>query len=370
MEFEKEMQESNVKNLFPNFQGIISQCKKMQDIFAVVDKVAATDTTVLILGESGTGKELVAKALHTLSGRKGNLVPVNCAAIPEEILESELFGHEKGAFTGAVSSKLGRFQLADNGTIFLDEIGEMSTKLQAKLLRVLQDGKVDAVGATKSTNVNVRVIAATNKDLKELVKEGKFREDLYYRLQVVPIDLPSLKNRQGDINILVDYFIKYFSCKFKKDVKITDTARNALCSYSWPGNIRELENLSERLVVLSDNEMISESDLPSYIFDGQEDGLFSQDILSDIPETGIDFNEYISNIENKLISCALRKTNGNKKAAAELLKLNRTTLVEKIKKKNLSECIQKEVVSINERPNFGTNFEDTTASLSRPFQGF
>lgn len=372
-----ELQNNNIISEFPNFEGIISSCKEMQSIFEIVKKVSKTDTTILVLGESGTGKELIAKALHNLSKRQGRLVPVNCAAIPEEILESELFGHEKGAFTGAINKKQGRFELADNGTIFLDEIGEMSTKLQAKLLRVLQDGKIDPVGSTKSIDVNVRVVAATNKDLKELVNQGRFREDLYYRLQVVPIELPALRLRQNDISLLANYFISHFAEKFKKDVKINDNTLQVLSSYNWPGNVRELENLSERLVVLSDSNEICLSDLPSYISNCQNDNTLQSDyILSEIPESGIDFNGYISKIEDKLIESALRRTNGNKKAAAELLKLNRTTLVEKIKKKNLTglqskiEVEQDSIASIrpNFNDNFGTNLDNNSVGFSRSFQ--
>ncbi len=360
---------NSLNQQFPNFQGIISQCKEMQSIFGIVGKVAKTNTTVLISGESGTGKELIAKSLHTLSGRAGRLVPVNCAAIPEEILESELFGHEKGAFTGAISSKLGRFQIADKGTIFLDEIGEMSAKLQAKLLRVLQDGTIDPVGSTKSIHVDVRVIAATNKDLREAVKEGNFREDLFYRLQVVPIELPALRERCDDISLLTEYFLEHFSEKFSKEIKISENAIKALNSYNWPGNIRELENLAERLVVLSDSNKIDTQDLPSYILKDQSFTM-STNIPEEIPDNGFDFNDFISRMEDKIITSALRKTHGNKKAAAELLNLNRTTLVEKIKKKNLSlsSMIEKDDSSNNERPNFGINFEDTPVSFSRSMQ--
>ncbi|MGI6680619.1 MAG: sigma-54 interaction domain-containing protein [Bdellovibrionota bacterium] len=370
------LKDFNLLKNFQNFEGIISNCKEMQDIFKVIEKVSKTDTTILILGESGTGKELIAKAIHTLSKRTGRLVPVNCAAIPEEILESELFGHEKGAFTGAISNKLGRFELANNGTIFLDEIGEMSPKLQAKLLRVLQDGKVDPVGSTKSIDVNIRVVAATNQDLKELVKEGRFREDLYYRLQVVPIELPALRERNNDISLLAEYFVSYFADKFSKEIKIKENAIKALNCYNWPGNVRELENLSERLVVLADNDEIDITDLPSYILSKENQNLIKSDyIINDIPNEGLDFNSYISNIEDNLIKSALNKTKGNKKAAAELLKLNRTTLVEKIKKKNITystkkenikkenirkENIEKENIEketkTNIRPNFGTDF--------------
>jgi transcriptional regulator with GAF, ATPase, and Fis domain len=235
-------------------------------ILGVVEKVARTRSTVLVLGESGTGKELIARAIHALSGRTGKLVPVNCGAIPEDILESELFGHEKGAFTGAVSSRVGRFQLADNGTIFLDEIGEMSPKLQVKLLRVLQERKVDPVGSTRSVDVDVRVIAATNKDLAEEVKAGRFREDLYYRLQVVPVTLPPLRDRDGDVELLARHFLDRQAADLNRpDLSFTGEALRVLSSYQWPGNIRELENLIERAAILSETDEIQASQLPEYL---------------------------------------------------------------------------------------------------------
>jgi len=322
----------------------------MQKIFGVIEKVARTRSTVLVLGESGTGKELIAKAVHALSGRAGRLVPVNCGAIPEDILESELFGHEKGAFTGAVSSRVGRFQLADNGTIFLDEIGEMSPKLQVKLLRVLQERKVDPVGSTRSIDVDVRVVAATNKDLAEEVKAGRFREDLFYRLQVVPVTLPALRDRQGDVEILAQHFLQHHAeGSNRPGMFFSDDALRMLSSYNWPGNIRELENLVERIAILSDSDTIGTDQIPDFIRGVQYPTLPQlEDFV--LPSLGVDFNALVDDYENKLIATALSQTGGNKKAAAKLLGLNRTTLVEKIKKKGLEARI--EVTSIIEDPSF------------------
>jgi len=320
-----------------SFAGIISQCSKMQRVFAIIEKVAKIDATVLILGETGTGKELVARAIHKLSGRKGNLVPVNCGAIPEDILESELFGHERGAFTGAISSRIGRFQLADGGTIFLDEIGEMSPKLQVKLLRVLQEMKIEPVGSVKSIDVNVRVIAATNKDLWEEVRAGRFREDLFYRLQVVPVVLPPLRERGEDLRILSRWFMAracaHIGCPPKD---FSECAWQELTRYHWPGNVRELENLIERLAILSETNVVRAQDIPAHIRASAPGRCRIIESGEDLPSEGVDFNLLVEEYENRLIKMALLKTSGNKKAAAKLLRLNRTTLVEKIKKKNLS----------------------------------
>ena len=323
-----------------SFSGIISGCPEMHKIFGVVEKVARTRSTVLILGESGTGKELIAKAIHSMSGRTGRLVPVNCGAIPEDILESELFGHEKGAFTGAIASRIGRFQLADSGTIFLDEIGEMSPKLQVKLLRVLQERKVDPVGSTRSIDVDVRVIAATNKDLAEEVKAGRFREDLYYRLQVVPVTLPSLREREGDVELLARHFLKRHAHDLSRpDLAFSDDSIRILSSYMWPGNIRELENIVERVAILSEQDDIQPENLPDFIQNTPR--VSSTDMIElDIPPYGIDFNALVGEYKSRLIETALKRTGGNKRAAAELLKLNRTTLVEMIKKKGLESRIE------------------------------
>ncbi|NMC64389.1 MAG: sigma-54-dependent Fis family transcriptional regulator [SAR324 cluster bacterium] len=320
-----------------SFAGIVSEAPAMKRVFNLVQRVAKSGSTALLLGESGTGKELIARAIHKLSGRIGKLVPVNCAAIPEEILESELFGHEKGSFTGAVSSRIGRFQMADGGTIFLDEIGEMSPKLQVKLLRVLQEKIVEPVGSTRSVNVDVRVVAATNKDLRKEVREGRFREDLYYRLQVVPIEIPPLRDRGSDIVLLANYFIEKTCTSFKQPpIRLGQGVKECFLNYAWPGNVRELENLIERLAVLCDGEEISINDLPDYMIESKN-VLPSLDAPQDIPPEGIDFNQLVNDFEVRLITMAMSKTNGNKKAAAQLLRLNRTTLVEKIKKKSLDD---------------------------------
>ena len=323
-----------------SFAGIISECPEMRRIFSIVEKVAATDSTVLVQGESGTGKELIAKAVHRLSARSGKLVPVNCAAIPEELLESELFGHEKGAFTGATQARIGRFQMADKGTIFLDEIGEMSPKLQVKLLRVLQDHKVEPVGSTRSIDVDVRVIAATNKDLRAEVKAGRFREDLFYRLQVVPVVLPPLRVRGNDIMLLFRYFLEK-SCSHmgRPLLRIEADAERMICGYAWVGNVRELENMVERLAILADGDSLCAADLPEYMAEkGGDTNLFESELV--FPADGLDFNSLVDQFENRLINLALSRTHGNKKAAARLLNLNRTTLVEKIKKKGLESEIE------------------------------
>lgn len=318
-----------------SFSGIISESQVMHKVFALIDKVAKTSATVLVLGESGTGKELVARAIHKLSARKGKLVPVNCGAIPEDILESELFGHEKGAFTGAVANRIGRFQMAEGGTIFLDEIGEMSPKLQVKLLRVLQDRVVEPVGSTRSVEVNVRVIAATNKDLREEVKAGRFREDLYYRLQVVPVQLPALRERGNDVAVLARHFINRTCTSMgRSSIEFSPEVEARFHNYSWPGNVRELENLMERMAVLAEGNTLTVHDLPDYI---SNSGALTQihEIDVALPSQGVDFNRMVDEFETHLINLALERTAGNKKAAAKLLSLNRTTLVEKIKKKGL-----------------------------------
>lgn len=320
------------------YSGIISECAPMKQVFALIDKVAKTNSTILILGESGTGKELIANAIHQRSGRGGRLVPVNCGAIPEDILESELFGHEKGAFTGAVNSRMGRFQAADGGTIFLDEIGEMSAKLQVKLLRVLQEKKIEPVGSNRSVSLDVRVVAATHRDLKEEVKKGKFREDLFYRLQVVPIDLPALRARGTDVLLLAEFFMNKFCERMgKPPIVISAEAGAQLLSYSWPGNVRELENLVERLAIVVDEDDLQVEHLPTHISNTPRilSSAGSLPQLGELPEEGVNFNELVGEYETQLIKMALEKAKGNKQAAARLLSLNRTTLLEKIKKRKI-----------------------------------
>jgi transcriptional regulator with GAF, ATPase, and Fis domain len=318
---------------------LVGRSTEMQQVFDFANKLAASDATVLITGESGTGKELVARTVHNLSPRvTGPFVPVNCGAIPEELLESELFGHVRGAFTGATNARQGRFQLAHGGTLFLDEIGEMSPKLQVKLLRVLQEREFEPVGSDRSVRVDVRVIAATNRDLLSAVKERRFREDLFYRLNVLPIHLPPLRERKGDIALLVGYFLQRQNHKKGvSPVRIETEALVQLEQYRWPGNVREIENLIERLVILNEDGVIRVSDLPEYIEKETTIALGEHLSLRDLrlPPNGVDLNEFIQTIEDQLILQALSRTGGNKTLAAELLRLNRTTLIERMRKKGL-----------------------------------
>ncbi len=287
----------------------------------------------MITGESGTGKELIAKAIHYNSHRRDNLmVVINCGAIPEELLESELFGHEKGAFTGAHKSRMGRFELANGGTIFLDEIGNMSPNLQVKLLRVLQEQQFERVGGTRTIGVDIRVIAATNQDLFSAVNKATFREDLYYRLNVIPINVPPLRERKSDTPLLVDFFVKKFVREKEKNVKrFTPEAIDALLQYDWPGNVRELENLVERVIILADSDEIGLDDIPESIRRAKRIGPFE----SIIPKGEVPFNRAVEEYEKQLILQALNETNGVKTKAAKLLKMNRTTLIEKMKRRKL-----------------------------------
>jgi transcriptional regulator with PAS, ATPase and Fis domain len=316
----------------------------MRQVFELTGKLAISEATVLITGESGTGKELVARTIHDLSPRAaGPFVPVNCAALPEDLLESELFGHVRGAFTGAISARQGRFQLAHGGTLFLDEVGEMSPKLQVKLLRVLQEREFEPVGSDKPVRVDVRVVAATNRDLHAAVKERRFREDLFYRLNVLPINLPSLRERTGDIPLLVTHFLRLHSHKKGLTVESIDPEALArLEQYRWPGNVREVENLMERLVILNEDGVIRARDLPDYVRGDsptdQADGVSLRDLR--LPPEGVDLNGFIQTIEDQLILQALTRTRGNKTLAAELLRLNRTTLIERMRKKGLASSLQ------------------------------
>ena len=315
------------------FENFIGDSKPIQEVFELIEKVADTDSTVLITGESGTGKELIAKAIHYNSNRRDNpMVVINCGAIPEELLESELFGHEKGAFTGAHKSRVGRFELANGGTMFLDEIGDMSTKLQVKLLRVLQEQKFERVGSTRTITVDIRIIAATNQDLFTAVKEGKFREDLYYRLNVIPIRVPPLRQRKSDIPLLVDFFVKKFNQEKQKNIRgFTSEAMETLLHHDWPGNVRELENTVERVVILADGDEIGLNDIPESI----KDQLPTVEPRKALPKGGIPFDHAVEEYEKRLILQALDETNWVKTKAAKLLKMNRTTLIEKMKKKKL-----------------------------------
>lgn len=319
---------------------IIGDSLSMRRVFNLVGKMASSDATVLISGESGTGKELVAREIHRLSQRNSRpFVPVNCAAIPEELLETELYGHVRGAFTGAVSSRLGRFQLAHRSTLFLDEVGEMSPKLQVKFLRVLQEKSFERVGGGRTIKVDVRVVAATNKDLERAAASGDFRVDLFYRLNVIPIHLPSLREIKDDIDLLVRTFIDRFRENgLSKVERIEAGALEALKSYDWPGNVRELENLVERMVILAETNELRREDLPERfhrISAPETDGLGRMSPIR-LPEEGIDLKAYIEDIEKKMIEDALARSKGVKNKAAQLLGLNRTTLVEKLKKKGIT----------------------------------
>jgi len=319
--------------------NIIGESEKMLSLFELIEKVAESDSTVLILGESGTGKELVAKAIHELSERKSrNFVPVNCGAIPDELLESELFGHVKGSFTGATATRIGRFEMADRGTLFLDEIGDMKQNLQVKLLRVLQNRELEPVGATRSKKIDVRIIAATHQNLESLVEERKFREDLFYRLSVIPIVIPPLRERKEDIPLLIKNFVEKFNKEKRRNVAGFDKdALDALCGYSWPGNVRELENLVERMIIIKGNGEVSVSDLPEK-YRGKNPKPVPE--LVPLPVNGICLASAVEEFENTLIMQALEKTGGNKKEAAILLNLKRTTFIEKLKKKKMfvNEC--------------------------------
>ena len=317
------------------FEGIIGRHPTMEAIFEVIRRVAPTDATVLITGDSGTGKELVAAALHRLSTRAGGrFVPVHCGAIPEELLESEMFGHERGAFTGAVASRLGRFKLADHGTIFLDEIGEMSPKLQVKLLRVLEDGRFEPVGSVGTQQVDVRIIAATNRTLDEAVAAKQFREDLFYRLCVVPIEMPPLRRRREDLPLLVRGVLGQLTEKGLPRFDVAPAALEVLARHSWPGNVRELRNLLEQMVVLGRPEHVIEvHDLPPHVVAAQASGEASAAMPWQFGAAGIDFYREMEAIEDRIIAQALRLSGGNKKEAARILRVNRTTLLEKLKRK-------------------------------------
>jgi two-component system NtrC family response regulator len=317
-----------------SFGNIIGKSKVMQQVFDTIRKVAPSNATVLIEGESGTGKELVAKSIHFNSPRREKpFVAVNCSALVETLLESELFGHEKGAFTGAVSMRKGRFELADSGTLFLDEIGDMSTGLQVKLLRVLQEKVFERVGGTKPIAVNIRVIAATNRNLKEEMKKERFREDLYYRLNVVHIALPSLKQRQQDIRLLLDHFIKKYADERKHSVPVTGIdpdVERLFYEYSWPGNVRELENLIERLMIMSPGGVITPADLPKSFKETAHDDLYLESVPADAK-----LYDTLTMIEKTMILRALKKTGYIQSRAAELLGIGKSGLNQKIKKYNL-----------------------------------
>ena len=301
------------------FANIIGKSGKMQEIFSIVQRIARTMSTVLISGESGTGKELIARAIHYNSGRRGKFVSINCGALPENLLESELFGHERGAFTGAIREKKGLFQEADRGTIFLDEIGETTLAMQIKLLRVLQDRVVRKVGSNVETQIDVRVIAATNRDLDESIRQGTFREDLFYRINVIPITLPSLRHRKEDIPLLVEHFIgKYCDNLSVPHKQISTDAMRAIEKYHWPGNVRELENVVERMIALETSEVLTTKSLPEHVLLGGR----IPDATFELPPEGISLQDHLEAIGKIFMLKALERTGGVQTQAAELLRMS------------------------------------------------
>jgi transcriptional regulator with PAS, ATPase and Fis domain len=324
---------------------LVGDSPAIQNVFKTIEKVSQTDSTVLITGESGVGKELIARAIHESSPRANKpMVVVNCGAIPSELLEAELFGHVKGAFTGASQNRLGRFEVAHGGTLFLDEVGELPLHLQVKLLRVIQTRQFEAIGSSKTIEVDVRIIAATNRDLEQAIQSKEFREDLYYRLNVIPVKVPSLRERKTDIPMLVTHFVQQFNSLTGHTVEQpSGQILDALMAYDWPGNVRELENLMERLVILKGQGTVDLGDLPHRIFQKYAEGRpAGAGALSEwefprmvLPNTGVDLKAIVSAFENHLVDQALARTNGNKNRASELLKMNRTTLVEKLRKRGM-----------------------------------
>ncbi|MDO9372644.1 MAG: sigma-54 dependent transcriptional regulator [Gammaproteobacteria bacterium] len=342
---------SSTKRPLEVFRSLVGNSRSIRAVRKLIEQVAESDATVLILGESGTGKEVVARNIHYQSTRRDKpFVPVNCGAIPADLLESELFGHEKGAFTGAISARQGRFELAEAGTLFLDEIGDMSLPMQVKLLRVLQERTFERVGSNKSINANLRIIAATHIKLEEAIRAGRFREDLYYRLNVFPIDMPPLRERVEDIPLLVNELILRIEHEKRGSVRLTPAAVLALCQYPWSGNVRELANLIERLAILYPYGVVEVADLPEK-FRVQE-GAHSAASVHEaapapvpapatldtprLPRSGIDLKEHMQTLEATLIQQALEESSGVVAHAANLLKMRRTTLVEKMRKLGLS----------------------------------
>jgi two-component system, NtrC family, response regulator PilR len=301
------------------FSNIIGRSARMQEIFSIVQRIAKTNSTVLISGDSGTGKELIARAIHYNSGRRGKFVSINCGALPETLLESELFGHERGAFTGAIREKKGLFTEADRGTIFLDEIGETSTAMQIKLLRVLQDHVVRRVGSNIETQVDARVIAATNRDLAESIRAGTFREDLFYRINVIPITLPPLRQRREDIALLVEHFItKYSKSMGVPQKRISSDAMRSIEKYHWPGNVRELENVIERMIALEPSDVLTTKSLPEHVLLGAS----IPDMTFDLPPEGISLEDHLEGIGKIFMLKALERTGGVQTQAAELLRMS------------------------------------------------
>jgi two-component system response regulator PilR (NtrC family) len=316
-----------------SFSGLIGKSKPMQEVFNLIEKVATSKAIVLVTGESGTGKELVARAVHYQSDRKGKaFMPINCGAIPENLLESELFGHEKGSFTGASQQKAGLFEVADGGTLFLDEIAELPPMMQVKLLRVLQEQEIRRVGGNQNIKVDVRLIAATNKDLEKEVAENRFREDLFYRLNVIPLHLPALRERREDIPLLIEHFAQ--QATGKDDIRIEDQAMRRLLDYAWPGNVRELENIIERCLVLGSGDSLTEDCLPIQLRGG---AARTSGAIEAIPDEGMDLDGYLGSIEKDILVKALDKSNGVRKKAAELLGITFRSIRYRLAKYGLGE---------------------------------
>jgi len=312
-------------------EGLVGHSASMRSLFQLLETVAATSSTVLITGETGTGKELAARAIHHNSPRRANrFVAINCSAIPETLLEAELCGHVRGAFTGAVGTRQGRFEQAHKGTLFLDEVGTMSPALQAKLLRVLQEREFERVGDSHTIKIDVRVIAATHSDLKKMVADGAFREDLFYRLNVIPVELPPLRERREDIPLLAQHFLQKLAAETGRSVTISQEALRRLMAFRWPGNVRQLENVVERALAFSGGR--SQIDVPDLSTEIQHQPAPTDSSDAWFPEDGVDFDRYIEAVELSLIRRSLERTQGNKRQAAKLLNLKRTTLIEKLKR--------------------------------------
>jgi len=345
------------------FRSLVGRSEKIQDVRVLIEQVASTDANVLVLGESGTGKEVVARNVHYYSKRReGPFIPVNCGAIPPELLESELFGHEKGAFTGAFTARKGRFELAEGGTLFLDEIGDMPQPMQVKLLRVLQERTFERVGGTKTIACNVRIIAATHQQLESMISAGKFREDLYYRLNVFPIDMPALRDRKNDVPLLLQELVSRMESAYNTSIRFTQRCIESLMLHAWSGNVRELSNLVERLVILYPNNLVDVNDLPvkyrhldvpeyepdypeelqeqevfAAIFSGEEEIEIPERAMTrELPAEGVNLKEMLSELEIDLIRQAIEQQDGIVSRAAEVLGMRRTTLVEKMRKYGMS----------------------------------
>jgi two-component system, NtrC family, response regulator AtoC len=311
--------------------ALVGKSEALRNVIDTVERIGSATSTVLITGESGTGKEVVARLLHGSSPRAGApLIALNCGAIPETLIESELFGHAKGAFTGATEARPGKFLQANGGTLFLDEIAELPLQMQVKLLRVLQEREVTPVGDSRARTVDVRIIAATNQNLEEMVREGAFRADLFYRLEVLPIHLPALRERREDIPLLVQHFLESMNRRFDRDLALGEDALLLLEAYDWPGNVREMENLIERLVVLTRGAVVHIDDLPARVRDASARTVAVASVAKDILDGASDFQTAVASFERALIEHALRKAEGNKTRAAEILGLSRTTLLDKM----------------------------------------